>query len=157
MERKPDIQYIHQFYVYGSEARAIELERPNKKKRFSMPQAVPDKKIRIALDPVAICGIVVAVAMLILMAVGVSQYLDVCHDYEVMSNYVIDLRNDSVTLEQSFRSGYELDDIYEKAIALGMIPAEEAEVVIIEDYVPVEKNEPTILDNIIWFCKGLFA
>ena len=78
MEHKPDIQYVHQFYIYGSEAPANELEQPQKKKKFSLPRVVPDRKIRLSIDPMAVCGIAVAIVMVILMAVGVSQYMDVC-------------------------------------------------------------------------------
>ena len=60
-------------------------------------------------------------------------------------------------LQQQYRAGYELDDIYDKAIAIGMIPREDAEVVTIADYVPPEQDEPSLWDDIIWFCKGLFA
>ena len=157
MERKPDIQYVHQFYIYGSEAPAIELEQSQKKKKFSLPRVVPDRKIRLSIDPMAVCGIAVAIVMVILMAVGVSQYMDVCDSYETMSNYVIDLRNEHVSLQQQYRAGYELDDIYDKAIAIGMIPREDAEVVTIADYVPIEQDEPSLWDDIVWFCKGLFA
>lgn len=157
MERKPDIQYIHQFYVYGSEAPAIKQQPVRKKSRFTLPLAAPDKSIRISVDPMAICGIVVAVTMLILMAVGVSQYMDACESYEVMSGYVIELRNENVRLEQEYRAGYDLDDIYDKAIAIGMIPIDQAEVVTISDYVPVEEPEPSVLEDIVWFLKGLFA
>lgn len=157
MERKPDIQYVHQFYIYGSEAPAIELEKPKKKRRFSLPQVVPERKLRLCIDPMAVCGIAVAIVMLILMAVGVSQYMEACDSYEAMSDYVIDLRNENVRLEQEFRAGYDLEDIHAKAIALGMIPVEEAEVEYIAGYVPIEKEEPTIWEDIIWFCKGLFA
>ena len=157
MERKPDIQYVHQFYIYGSEAPAIELEQSQKKKRFSLPRVVPDRKLRLRIDPMAVCGIAVAVVMVILMAVGVSQYMAVCDRYEAMSNYVIDLRNENVSLQRQYRAGYELDDIYDKAIAIGMIPREDAEVITIADYVPIEQDKPSLWDDIIWFCKGLFA
>lgn len=157
MERKPDIQYIHQFYVYGSEAPAIELRPQKKKRRAVLPQTAPQKKIRICIDPMAVCGIVVAVSMLILMAVGVCQYLEVCEDYQVMSDYVIELRNKNVELEQQFQAGYDLEDVQQKAIAIGMIPAEEAEVITISGYVPAPEPEPSIWEEIIWFMKGLFA
>ena len=157
MDRKPEIQYIHQFYVYGSEAPAVELKPRKKKRHFTLPQAAPDKKIRISVDSMALCGIVVAVTMLILMAVGVCQYMDVCADYEVMSDYVIELRNENVRLEQEFQAGYDLTDIQEKAIAIGMIPADQAEVVTISGEVPAAEPEPSIFAEIIWFLKGLFA
>ena len=47
--------------------------------------------------------------------------------------------------------------IYEKAIALGMIPMEEAEVVAISPVIPEAEPEAPWWENISWFMKGLFA
>lgn len=157
MERKPDIQYIHQFYVYGSEAPAIKRQPSRKKSKFTLPLAAPDRSIRISIDPMAICGVAVAVTMLILMTVGVGQYLDTCQEYEQMSAYVIELRNENIRLEQEFQANVDMQSLYDTAIALGMIPVEEAEVVTIENTVPEPEAEPSVWDNIVWFLKGLFA
>ena len=71
MVRKPDIQYVQEFYVHGSEARVIELKPRRRVIRTILPKFAPDKSIRIGVDPVALCGIVVAAVMLILLAVGI--------------------------------------------------------------------------------------
>ena len=129
MVQKPDIQYITQFYTYGSEAKVLELKPVKKKKKFTLPKAHPEQKIRIMVDPVAWAGILVALVMVVLMAVSVSSYLDVCAEYEVMTNHVIDLQNINVKKQQEYTKLYDLDDVEEKALALGMIPMEEAEVI----------------------------
>jgi hypothetical protein len=76
MVRKPDIQYVQEFYVHGSEARVIELKPRRRVIRTILPKVAPDKSIRIGVDPVALCGIVVAAVMLILMLVGTVQYVN---------------------------------------------------------------------------------
>ena len=158
MGKKPDIQYVTQFYIHGSEAPALQPHPQwRRQNRASAPRAVPARKIRIPVDPIAICGIAVAVVMVVLMAVGVMQYMNTCRRYEAMYDQVIDLQNQNITLERDFRSGYDLEDIQEKALSLGMVSIDQAEVITISEYVPVEEPEVTLWDDITWFLKGLFA
>lgn len=155
--RKPDIQYITQFYTYGSEAKVLELKPARKKAKTILPKAIPEAKIRIMVDPAAIFGIVVAAVMLVLMVVGVVQYLNVCEEYRVMNDYVIDLQNENVQLQQTYEAGFDPADIETKALAIGMIPREQAEVVTIHVEIPTPEPEPTLWENICWYFNELFA
>lgn len=155
--RKPDIQYITQFYTHGSEAQVLELRPARKKHKTVLPKAIPQEKIRIMMDPAAICGIVVAAAMLVLLAVGMVQYLEICEEYRVMNNYVIELQNEHVQLQETYKAGYDLEDVQTKALAIGMIPKDQAEVVAISAVVPEEEPEPTWWENICWYFNELFA
>lgn len=157
MVQKPDIQYVTQFYTYGSEAKVLELKPAKKKKKFSLPKAQPQQKIRIQVDPIAWAGILIAVVMVVVMAVSVRSYLDVCAEYKAVTKQVIDLQNDNVLNRQNYAKLYNLDDIREKALALGMIPMEEAEVIAISPVIPEPEPETTWWENISWFMKGLFA
>lgn len=157
MVRKPDIQYVQEFYVHGSEARVIELKPRRRVVRTILPKVAPDKSIRIGVDPVALCGIVVAAVMLILMLVGTVQYVNARNEYQAMSNQVIELQNENVMLRQQYRSSYDLDQVAHMANSLGMIPVEEAQVMYINPVVPVREPEPTVWENIRWFMDGLFA
>ena len=157
MVQKPDIQYVTQFYSYGSEAKVLQLKTAKKNKKTELPKAVPEQKICIAVDPVALAGIVIALALVILMAVSVQTYLDVCTEYEVMTECVVQLQNTNVQKQQDYREMYNLADIEEKALALGMIPMEDAQVVIINPVIPEVTPEPGLWDNVSWFLKGLFA
>ena len=157
MVRKPDIQYVHEFYVHGSEARVIELKPRRRVIKTILPKVAPDKSIRIGVDPVALCGIVVAVAMLVLMLVGTMQYVQARSEFQAMSNQVIELQNENVVLRQRYRSSYDLEAVAHMANALGMIPMEEAQVMYINPVVPVREAEPTVWENIRWFVDGLFA
>ena len=157
MVQKPDIQYVHQFYVYGSEAKVLELKPQKKNNRTFLPKAAPDEKIKIAIDPFALCGIVVAVAMLVLLVVGSIQYLQVCQEYQQMMDYVVTLQNENIIKEDQYLSQIDLVDIEEKALALGMIPMEEAEVIFISPVIPQPEPEESWYENISWFLSGLFA
>ena len=157
MVRKPDIQYVHEFYVHGSEARVIELKPRRRAPKTELPKTAPDKTIRIGVDPVALCGIVVAVAMLVMLAVGFTQYIEVCNRNQAAMNQVIELQNRNIEKQMKYEAGYVLSDIEQKAASLGLIPVAEAEVILINPVVPVREAEPTVWDNIVWFMDGLFA
>ncbi|MBR4291011.1 MAG: hypothetical protein IKT52_10320 [Oscillospiraceae bacterium] len=159
MVQKPDIQYVTQFYSYGSEAKILELKPRQKteKKKFVLPKALPQQKIQLRIDPVALAAIAVAVVMVVLMAVGVSSYLDACAEYEVMTDYVISLQNFNVEKQQEYVKLYDLNDIKDKALALGMIPIEEAQIVTFSPVLPEPEPETPWWENISWFLKGLFA
>ena len=157
MVQKPDIQYVTQFYSYGSEAKVLELKPKQQKKKFVLPKALPRQKIHLRIDPVAWAGIAVAIVMVVLMAVSVNSYLNACAEYEVMTDYVISLQNTNVEKQQEYGKLYDLDDVREKALALGMIPMEEAQRVTIFPVLPEPEPEEPWWENISWFLKGLFA
>ena len=89
MVKKPDIQYIDNFYVHGSEARVLELKPRRRIIKTVLPLSVPDKTIKIGVDPIALGGIVVALTMLVLLVVGTVQYVRVCGQYQAMMDYVV--------------------------------------------------------------------
>ena len=156
MVKKPEIQYIDKFYVYGSEAKVLEL-KPKRKIRTILPKAVPDKTIKIAVDPVAIGGIVVAVALLVALVIGCVQYGQVYRQYRTMMDHVVAEQNMNVELRENYRSQIDLVEIREKALSLGMIPVEEAEVITIRAELPQREPEMTFWEDFVWLCKGLFA
>lgn len=157
MVKKPDIQYIDRFYVHGSEARVLELKPKKRRIRTVLPLSAPDKTIKIAIDPVALSGIVVAAALLVLLVVGTVQYFQVCRQYQAMLDYVVTVQNENVELRESYRSQYDLAEIEEKALAMGMIPVSEAEVITIQPEMPEREPEMTAWEEFVWLCKGLFA
>lgn len=157
MAQRPDIQYVTQFYTYGSEAKVLELKPARKQQKMPLPKAKPMQKIRVAVDPVAWCGIALALVLVVLMVFSVQNYLDVCTELEVMTNHVIELQNLNVQKQQEYASLYDLADIEEKALGLGMIPMEQAQVFTIHPVLPEPEPETPWWENISWFLKGLFA
>jgi len=157
MAYKPDIQYITQFYSYGSEAKVLELKPAKAKKKTALPKAVPQQKICIQVDLVAWIAVILAVALVALMAVGVNNYVSARNAYEVMTDHVIELQNFNVQKQQEYVQMYDLADVEEKALALGMIPVEDAKVVFISPVLPEPQPEAPWWEDISWFLKGLFA
>ena len=77
--------------------------------------------------------------------------------YEQMSNYVSRLNQNNAELERTYRDGYDLEDIRDKALALGMVPVEEVPSRTITVTLSQPKPERTLWDDIVWFFSGLFG
>lgn len=154
MVQNMNIQYV-QFYTSGSVARRI-LPAP-KAYTDTLTQIKKRKVQRIYVDPVAALGIVVAVCMLIMMAVGVNQLRHVQQQTAVMEQQVEQLRMENKLLQAEYAAQCDLDAVEKTALALGMIPRQEAEhiSIVIE---PCQTQESVTLWNRIGtFLTGLFA
>ena len=156
MARKPEIQYIGQFYTYGSEAKQPEL-KPIPGKTAPAAKPVQQKKIKVYVDPVALAGIVVAVAMVILMAVSTVQYVHAVEAYEAMEDYVMDLRDVNIALTHDYLTNIDWEYVESTAVAIGMIPAAEAEHMTVRITPPEPVQESGLWDDVQWFLDGLFA
>lgn len=157
MARKPDIQYIGQFYVHGSEAKELARQEHTRKAKTTLPEQRVEQVRKIYVDPVALCGIVVAVVMLAVMAFGAVQIHNAWQEHDAVAESLDGLQRTHAVLEHGYRSSYDLADIQAKAAAMGMIPGSEAETVQIHVNVPVEEPEPTWWEDLVWLWKGMFA
>ena len=155
MERKPDIQYIGQFYIHGSEAQELARKEQEKRARTQLPLFRQQRVKKIVVDPVAVAGIAVAVMMMVVMIVGAISIHNAWTQYGKMDAYVKVLTAENTALEQEYRAGYDPADIREKAVALGMIPLEEVEPIRIRVRVPEPETEPTWWEDMIWLLDGL--
>ena len=157
MARKPDIQYIDKFYVHGSEARVLELKPQKRKTKTVLPEAAPVKEKVVKVDLLSLSAIAVAVTMVALMVVGCFQLKAAYNRSAAMSHYVIALQNENVDLTRDYYNGFDAADIEQKALALGMIPKEDALLLKIPGTIPEEAPAPTMWENFTWFMKGLLA
>ncbi len=155
MVQKPKIQYVGQFYVHGSEAR--KLEQPVKKNKTVLPLKKLQQIETIYVDPVALMGIAVAVVMLAVMLVGALQIREDWAEYESVSNYVSYLNQENARLTREYHESFDLEAVRTKALALGMVPKEEAEVTTIQVLIPQRSPEPSRLELLKEFLEGLFA
>ena len=157
MPRKPEIQYIGQFYVHGSEAKKVETKELPKKPKTQLPKAKVEQVKNVYVDPVAICSMAVAVIMAVVLVFGAVQIGDAWDEYEVMAGYASDLRYENIRLTREYHRKYDLEDIKNAALNLGMIPIEEAQTMSIVVTMPEPEPQPSVWDDIVWFLKGLFA
>lgn len=156
MARKTEIQYIR-YYTDGSAARQLEI-RPPRKKRSSLPKVRKQKKRVIYVDPLAVGGIFVSAVMLVLMAVGSFQLYAVQQQASRMESYVAALTEQNQVLSDTYESGYDLETVEEVALALGMIPADQAQTITIRIPEPgAAEEELSAWENFWAFLAGIFA
>ena len=154
MAQKPQIQYVR-YYTDGSAARQIMPFFSAKKEAQTRTRKI--KRRNVYIDPVATLGIVVAVCMLIMMAVGIFQFLAAQQEAATMERYVQQLEEKNQTLTDTYESGIDLAEVERVALALGMIPKEEAQQVTIHLSAPPAQEQPGVWERIGMFLTGLFA
>ena len=151
MARKAAIQYVS-FYSEGSAARQLELKPVTKQAKLPAPRRAKRKVVYV--DPVAITGIFVAVVMLVVMLVGLVQFGAVHSRQMELENYVLSLQQRNEELEETYYNGFDPEEIRSIALARGMIPAEEAQIL----YLPNEQSEPQQENRSFWtILADLFA
>ena len=137
MNQKPKIQYVGQFYVHGSEARQLQLQEQKRQAKTKLPHARVQKIEKIYVDPVALVGIAVAVVMLVTMVLGAVQLKRDWDQYERVSAYVSELKRENARMSHAYHSSYDLEDIKSKALAMGMVPKKDMEVMNVTVTMPV--------------------
>ena len=153
MAQNIDVKYIQ----YNTQDAAVRRVMPAVSSYF---RPLPEKKHkvqRICVDPVALLGIVVATCMMVMMAVGVGQLRVEQEKSAVMADYVqrLEIRNDQ--LEAEFAASCDLEQVEKTALALGMIPAEQATHTAITVEPVQTETQTTVWNRIGTFLTGLFA
>ena len=154
MVRNPDIEYIDKFYVHGSEAKVIAFA-PNQLKT-TLPKPVREKKTCIEVDPLALCGIVVAVVMILVMGIGLMDFKAAVEENKAVAEQLDTIRDEHVMLEYNYHQSYNVEEVEEAVRALGMIRAEKAPVVSITVTVPEQTPQYTRWGDFLWSLSCLF-
>ena len=156
MAKKPEIQYVGQFYVYGSEAQVV---APKKRKQFQLPKPrIELEKIeKIYVDPVALAAIGVAVILLVVMLFGAAQLQKDWASYQQMADYVTELKTENARLDQTYRAGYDLEDIEMKALAMGLVPGNELKSMAVTITIPEKAPVMTWDQKVVRFWNELWA
>ncbi len=157
MTEKPDIEYISRFFVPGSDAPQVAPKFREKKAEKALPEAIPAKVVTLHMDPIAVCSVVVAVVLLVMMLVSVVQFEKACQDFQSMEIEISRLRDENVNLKHDYHANLDLSFIEEQAVALGLVPMSEVKTIRVEVTIPPVEPEPTVWDDFIWFLEGLFA
>lgn len=157
MNQKPKIQYVGQFYVHGSEARQLQMQKEKRQAKTRLPLLRMQAIEKIYVDPVALVGIAVAVVMLVTMVLGAVQLKRDWDQYERVSAYVSELKRENARMSHAYHSSYDLEDIKSKALAMGMVPKSQLQTMTVNVTVPQQEAEPTRVEEIKLFLEGLFA
>ena len=157
MAQKPEIQYVVQFYVHGSEARELARKNEKKKAKTQLPLHRFERVRKVHVDPLAIGSILMAAVLLVTMVMGALSLQTAWQELETAQQYVFELQKTNRVLTTQYRSRFDLEQVRSAALAMGMIPVEEATVMKIHVTVPQPEPERTWLDDFVWFVEGLFA
>ncbi len=122
MAAKSEVKYIR-YYTAGSAAREIAPLVPQRTQ--PVPKVRKARKILIYIDPVAIVGVVTAVFMMICMAIGLVRLNTLQAQAAAMNDYVLQLEMENADMDRQYHESYNLADIEQTAIALGMVPAQQ--------------------------------
>ena len=98
MAQKPykhNIEYIEQYYSYGSEAKVVEFKPAFQEKKVQVPKQEKEPVTTLCIDPIAFCGLMVAVVMLVTMVLGAVQIKRDWDRYEQVSAYVSELKREN--------------------------------------------------------------
>ena len=157
MARQPDIQYVR-IYTDGSAARKLEVQ-PQKKNKVALPKPKVrrDKRKVLYVDPLSMCAVFAAGMLLIAMAVGMIRLGITASQAQKAQAYVTQLEAENEQLRDAYLAGYDAEEARRQAEAMGMIPIEDAEHVIIDVQIPQPEPEPTFWENIGLFFSELFA
>ncbi len=154
MARQPDIQYIR-FYTDGSAARKVSVLEPMKTLRLPKTKSVG--RMTVHIDPLATVGIVMAVVMAVLIFVGVARLNDAREQTAAMQQYVTSLQAENTALEDAYDAGYDLEEVERMALALGMIPKEQAQQIPILVEQTQQVQQLSFWESVYAFLTGLLA
>ena len=154
MAQRVDIQYV-KFYTQGSVARRVAPVVPSL--ISALPKIKKQKLHKLYIDPVAILGTAVAVCMLVMMAVGVSQLRSEQQKTAEIAAYVEQLQAENDALQAQYQEECDLEAIEKTALALGMIPRQDAAHISIQIETPEMQEQVSLWQRIGTFLTGLFA
>lgn len=121
MARNTD-RYVR-YYTFGSAAPKLDRPEPRQK----LPKMKPAQKRKpLPIDPVAALGSAVALLLAVLMVVGLLQVTGANARIRELETEVMTLELEREALREIYEEGYDLEQIREEALSMGMIPAEDA-------------------------------
>ena len=154
MAQRTDIRYI-QFYTDGSAARKLAPVAPLH--TIKLPKVKKQKRITVAIDPIAFASLAMALVMTVLIVVGWVQLNNIKQEVQTMTAYVDVLQAENVQLQNTFMEGYDIEQIERTALALGMVPKEQVQHISVQLPEIIEQAEPSAWERFTTFLTGLFA
>ena len=148
------MQYIR-YYTDGSAARQLEPIAP--KKRRPLPKVKKQYRYTLYIQPMAIAGILLSAVLLVMMAVGYTELRHAQRQEAVMEKYVLQLRNQNAIDRAEYEESLNIEEIEKSALALGMIPQEQAQQMAISVEMPQTEETPGFWQRTVTFLEGLFA
>lgn len=147
-----------QFYSGGTEAVKLEPKKKKPVKKVPRPRARKRPVVTIPVDPLSWTAVAVSAVLILCLFAGLFQFQSLQQQRNDLSAYVSRLEQEQKALRQTYKDGYDLDQVLEQALAMGMVPVEQLETVKI--HVPPAEPapvEPTWWERVVQFFTQLFA
>ena len=151
---RSDIQYIRYSYE-GTAARKPEFRLPSPGSLLPRPVRKPKTVLRI--DPLALAAVVLSVVMAVVLCVGMVELEQVRSEQRTLQRYVWDLEDRNEVLEQKYGEQYDLNEVRQAALGMGMVPADQLPHEALSVTIPQEPETPNIFQRLADFFRGLFA
>ena len=155
MAMQPEIRYINA-YVSGTAAPQPE-KRPHKRTTAQLPKVQKQQKYVIPVDVVALGGILTAIVLVIMLTVSLVQMNQARQEAKIYREYAVSLQEENAQLEDTYTSGYDLEEVRQIATAMGMVPVEEVPHLQMQVTTPEVAQEPTAWESFWAFFLGMFA
>lgn len=155
MAMQPEIRYINT-YVSGNVA-AQPAKMPQKTSSIRLPKARKQQKWLIQVDLVAVGGLMAAFVLSIMLVVGLVQMNQAKQEVAMYKEYAMSLKQDNAQMRDIYASEYDLEEVRDIALTMGMVPVEEVEHVTMQVATPQVVHEPTAWESFWTFFLGMFA
>ena len=155
MAKQPEVRYINH-YVSGSLAYQPE-KKPHRNAKAQLPKVKKQQKLVIRIDPMALCGIVVAAVLMITLLSGMTRWNQARNEAAALKDYVSMLQEENAKLQDTYASGYDPEEIRDVALNMGMIPVEQAPHIQMQVVIPEVQEEPAGWAAVWAFILGMFA
>ena len=160
MAQKPEIQYVGQFYIHGSEAKKLARKNEQKKARTELPVTRVERVRKVYVDPLAICSLMMAAVLMVSMVAGMLSLQTAWNELDIAQQYVYELETQNSILAAQYHSGYDLKEVERTALALGMTPRDQVPQLVVHipaEELPAEPSRITLLTRISTLISGLLA
>ena len=155
MAMQPEVRYINA-YVSGNVA-VQPAKMPQKQSSARLPKAKKQQKWLIQVDLVAIGGIMAAFVLSIMLVVGLVQMNQAKQEATMYREYAMSLKQDNEQMRDTYASEYDMEEVRDIAITMGMVPVEQVEHVTMQVAAPQVVQEPTAWESFWAFFLGMFA
>ena len=155
MAMQPEVRYINA-YVSGTAA-PQPVKKPQKRPAVYLPKVKKQQKWLIPVDMVAVGGIFAAVVLSIMLIVGLVQMNQAQREARIYKEYALSLQQENKALEDTYTASYDLEEVRDIALAMGMVPVEQVEHMTMQVATPEVVQEPTAWESFWAFFLGMFA
>lgn len=155
MATQPEVRYINA-YVSGTCATQPEKKSHNRT-TAQLPEVKKQQKWLISVDMAALGGIVAALVLSVLLIVGLVSMNQAQQEARMYEEYVVSLQQENAQLQDTYTSGYDLEEVKDIAQAMGMVPAEQVTHIQMQVREPEIVQEMTAWESFWAFLVGMFA